>query len=263
MLKRISSIKSRLHQLLDISDPHDNFTKVVNGFLFGLIIVNALMVIIESASETLHTYRWLHNFEVFSMWVFTLEYAARIWVCNEHPRYAKPVSGRLRYAFAPLSLVDLFSILPFWLQMLGINVSMLRMLRLFRLLKLGRLARFSKAYQFIIGAVSSRKDEFLVSFFLMLVILLVASSLMYFAEHDAQPNLFSSIPAAFWWGVVTFSSVGYGDIYPITALGKIIGGLFAIVGISVFALPAAIFTAAVLDQIHAERTKGRPDSDKE
>lgn len=253
MLKRIPLIKCRLHKLLDISDPHDHYTKIFNGFLFGLILINALMVIVESVSETLQANQWLKAFEAISMCLFTLEYLTRLWVCNETPRYARPVSGRLRYAITPLSLVDLLTILPFWLQMAGVNVSMLRTLRFFRLLKVARLVRFSKAFKFIANSVVSRKDEFLVSFFLMLVTLLVASSLMYFAEHDAQPALFSSIPAAFWWGVVTFTSVGYGDVYPITALGKIVGGLFAIVGISVFALPTAILTAAMLDRIHVER----------
>jgi voltage-gated potassium channel len=93
----------------------------------------------------------------------------------------------------------------------------------------------------------------------MLVTLLIASSLMYLAEHEAQPQLFSSIPAAFWWGVITFTSVGYGDVYPVTNLGKIIGGFFAIVGISVFALPTAILTAAMLDQIHVEKDTDKSD----
>jgi len=259
MLQRIPTIKSRLHQLLDIYDEHDNATKIFNGLLFGIIIVNALLVIVESASETLRTHRWLHDFEAVSMWIFTLEYMARLWVCTEQPHYAKPVSGRLRYALAPMSLVDFLAILPFWLQMAGLNIAMLRMLRLFRLLKLGRLARFSRAYGFISRALSCRRDELLVSAFLMLVALLVASSLMYFAEHEAQPQLFSSIPAAFWWGVITFTSVGYGDAYPVTVLGKIFGGMFAIVGISIFALPSAIFTAAVMDQIQAERNKDSPE----
>lgn len=257
MVKRIAAIRFRLHQLLDIQSPHDSATKIFNGVLFGLIIFNALVVVIESTFETLRTYQWLNDLETFSMWIFTLEYISRLWACNEHPRYAGPLLGRIRYACAPLSLVDLFTILPFWLQMAGVNASMLRVLRLFRLMKLGRLMRFSKAYQFIVGAMSSRKDEFLVAIFLMLVTLLLASSFMYFAEHEAQPEIFSSIPATFWWGVITFSSVGYGDAYPVTSVGKVIGGLFAIVGISVFALPAAIFTAALLDQMHAERAQAQ------
>lgn len=263
MWERLTFFKRRLDHLLEISDPHDNATKIFNGFLFGLIILNVLAVIIESTPLTPHTHQWLQIFETISMWIFTLEYFTRIWVCNENPHYANPLTGRLRYAFTPLSLVDFLTILPFWLHMVGINVSMLRMLRFFRLLKFARLVRYSKAYRFIANSLFSRKDEFLVAFFLMLVTLLVASSLMYFAEHEAQPAVFSSIPAAFWWGVVTFTSVGYGDVYPITVLGKIMGGFFAIVGISVFALPTAILTAGMLDQIHVERKNDGLGKDKE
>jgi len=262
MLERLAPVKRRLYDWLEISDPHDNATKIFNGMLFGLIILNVLAVIIESTPQPPHTHQWLRDFETISMWIFTLEYFTRFWTCNENPHYANPVTGRLRYSFTPLSMVDFLTILPFWLHMAGINVSMLRMMRFFRLLKFARLVRYSKAYRFIANSLFSRKDEFLVSFFLMLVTLLVASSLMYFAEHEAQPKIFSSIPAAFWWGVVTFTSVGYGDVYPITTLGKIMGGLFAIVGISVFALPTAILTAGMLEQIHVERKNDSPGNDK-
>lgn len=262
MLERLALAKNRLHHLLEISDPHDNVTKIFNGMLFGLIILNVLAVVIESTPQPQRIHPWLRDFEIISMWIFTLEYLTRIWTCNENPHYTNPVTGRLRFTLTPLSLVDLLTILPFWLHMVGINMSMLRMLRFFRLLKFARLVRYSKAYMFITNSVVTRKDEFLVSFFLMLVTLLLASSLMYFAEHEAQPNVFSSIPAAFWWGVVTFTSVGYGDVYPITALGKVIGGLFAIVGISVFALPTAILTAGMLEQIHVEKKNDNLEKDK-
>lgn len=262
MLEHLALAKNRLHHLLEISDPHDNVTKIFNGMLFGLIILNVLAVIIESTPQPPDTHQWLHHFEVVSMWIFTLEYFTRIWTCNENPHYAKPLTGRLRYSLTPLSLVDFLTILPFWLHMAGINVSMLRMLRFFRLLKFARLVRYSKAYRFIANSLFSRKDEFLVSFFMMLVTLLVASSLMYFAEHEAQPKVFSSIPDAFWWGVITFTSVGYGDIYPVTIMGKIMGGLFAIVGIGIFALPTAILTAGMLDQIHVERKNDSLGNDK-
>jgi len=262
MLKRLARVKHRLHELLEISDPHDNATKIFNLILFGFIILNVLAVIVETTPQSQHMHQWLRDFETLSMWIFTLEYLTRIWTCNENPHYANAVTGRLHFTLTPLSLVDLLTILPFWLHMAGINVSMLRIMRFFRLLKFARLVRYSKAYVFITNSLYSRKDEFLVSFFLMLVTLLMASSLMYFAEHDAQPNVFSSIPAAFWWGVVTFTSVGYGDVYPITVMGKVIGGLFAIVGISVFALPTAILTAGMMEQIHDERKNGRLENDK-
>jgi len=245
--------KKSLHQILDIEDQKDTATRIVNGVLFGLIILNAVAVVVESTPQPEVVHQWLTRFEKFSLWIFFIEYLLRIWVCIENKQFSHPVTGRLRYMITPLAIIDLITILPFLLQLIGINISMLRILRTLRLLKFARLVRYSKAYLFIKVAILSRKDEFLVGFFLMMVTLLIASSLMYLAEHEAQPKLFSSIPAAFWWGVITFTSVGYGDVYPITTLGKIIGGFFAIVGISVFALPTAILTTAMLDQIHIER----------
>ncbi|MBK9441484.1 MAG: ion transporter [Comamonadaceae bacterium] len=245
--------KNSLHHILDIEDQRDTVTRIVNGVLFGLIILNAVAVVVESTPQPEVVYQWLARFENFSLWIFLIEYILRIWVCNENKQFAHPITGRLRYMITPLAIIDLITILPFLLQLVGINISMLRILRTLRLLKFARLVRYSKAYLFIKVAILSRKDEFLIGFFLMMVTLLIASSLMYLAEHDAQPKLFSSIPAAFWWGVITFTSVGYGDVYPVTTLGKIIGGFFAIVGISVFALPTAILTTAMLEQIHIER----------
>lgn len=255
-------IKHRLHQILDIENSHDPATRVFNGFLFGLIILNAIAVVVETTPQSELFFHFLVNFEKFSMSVFLFEYMLRLWACNDAERFANPITGRLRYMVTPLALVDFLTILPFLLHLAGINLSMLRVMRVFRLLKFARLVRYSSAYQFIKLAILSRKDEFVVGFFLMIVTLLIASSLMYLAEHDAQPKIFSSIPAAFWWGVITFTSVGYGDVYPITTLGKIIGGFFAIVGISVFALPTAILTAGMLDQIHIER-KDQQESEKQ
>jgi voltage-gated potassium channel len=259
LLLQYRTMKIKLHRIFDIEDQNDMSTRVINGFLFGLIMMNSLAVVVESTPQPEIVHHWLGLFEKMSMWIFLIEYLMRLWACNGNERYFKPISGRLRYMVTPLALIDLITVLPFLLQLAGFNVSMLRVFRVFRILKFARLVRYSKAYQFIKIAILSRKDEFLVGFFLMLVTLLIASSLMYLAEHEAQPQLFSSIPAAFWWGVITFTSVGYGDVYPVTNLGKIIGGFFAIVGISVFALPTAILTAAMLDQIHVEKDTDKSD----
>lgn len=259
---RLGVVKQRLHDVLEIVDSKDRSTRIFSVALFSLIILNAVAVIIETTSQSQPFLNLLADFERTSMVVFVIEYLLRIWVCDLDPRYSKPVVGRLRFMVTPLALIDLATVLPFLLHLTGVNLATLRVVRMLRLLKFARLVRYSAAFRFITASIISRKHEFLISFFLMLVMLLVASSLMYLAEHEAQPQLFSSIPATFWWGVVTFTSVGYGDVFPVTVIGKILGGFFAIFGISVFALPTAILTAAMLDQMHLERLDGsRPEEE--
>lgn len=250
----MAGIKNHLHRILHIADPSDRTTRIINGALFTLIALNAIAVAIESAGASSPSLSiLLDRFELFSIVIFTLEYLARVWSSNLAPRFHRPIVGRLRYMMTPLPLLDLLATLPFWIAAAGVDLRFLRITRFFRLLKFARFARYSRAMGLISRAVSSRRDELLMAAFLMFIVLLMASTLMYYAEYEAQPKIFSSIPASLWWGVVTFTTVGYGDIYPITTAGKVIGALFGIIGISVFALPTAILTAALIDQMQTRK----------
>lgn len=160
----------------------------------------------------------------------------------EAAEYSKPIRGRLRFAMKFLVMIDLLAILPFYLAALGIGLDLrfLRALRLVRLFRMLKLARYSTALERFVEVLKDRREKLVIAFSANLVLLMVASSAMYLVEHPAQPDAFPSIPETMWWGVVTLTTVGYGDVVPETALGQLVGAVVAILGIGMFALPAAL-----------------------
>ena len=226
-------------------------TRALQMFL-GLMAIILLSVgaDILSTVESISV-RWrslLRFIEIFSISVFTVEYALRLWVCVEDRagRYDHPVRGRLRYALTPLSITDLVAILPFYLALLlPQNLMILRMFRLVRVLKLARYSQTLTRFQIVL---LNQGRALLAALTVMLVLLIVSSGLMYTAEHEAQPDAFGSIPAAMWWAAVTMSTVGYGDVTPVTVPGKIIASFVAMLGIGMFALPTAVLGAGFMQE---------------
>lgn len=219
-----------------------------------LIILNVIAVVLETVPQIHGMYgSWFHYFELFSVSIFGVEYLARVWVSDLSPHYQHPVRGRLRYIMSPMSLVDIIAIMPYFLSMAGVDLLVLRILRLLRLLKF---TRYSKAMSSLTTAIKSGKDELYLSLIVMAILLLISATLIYFAEHDAQPDVFSSIPASLWWSVITLSTIGYGDIYPITVAGKIIAGISAILGIAMIALPGGIVASNLIT--NARENKKHP-----
>jgi voltage-gated potassium channel len=181
--------------------------------------------------------------------VFSVEYLARVWCSAESDRYDAGWRGRLRYCMSPYGTIDLVAILPFYLAMLPVDLLFLRVVRVLRVVRFAKLARYSFAMQLLGRVLMSRRYELGVTLFVGAVLLLIASASMYLAENAAQPDAFSSIPATMWWAIATLTTVGYGDLVPITSIGQIIGALMAIIGIGMFALPAGILGAAFVDEL--------------
>lgn len=244
----------------------DPVGRAVSFGLIGLILLNVLAVMAESVASIRASYGGLLTaFEVFSLAVFVTEYLLRVWSCPVEPRYRHPLTGRIRFALTPMALIDLLAVLPSLLVWTGVDLRFLRVIRMARLIRLGKLGRYSSALQFMWLAVRSRRDELLMALMLMAMILVVAASLMYMAEGDAQPEAFSSIPATLWWGIMTLTTVGYGDVYPITTLGKLTAAVIAVAGIGLFALPAGIVGSAFIElreQQKAERQEVCPHCGK-
>ena len=241
--------KHRIHQMLQGQHLTEPWARVFNIGLGTLILLNVTALILETVPAIDQGWKQeLLFFELFSVTLFIAEYLLRIWVSNLTPRYQHPISGRLRYLLSPLALVDLLAFLPSLLLMSGLDLRFLRMLRLFRVVRLLHIPRFNKAMYSIWDAARSKKAEFIIAGTIMFVLLILCSSLAYFAEHEAQPQAFSSIPASLWWGIMTMTTVGYGDIYPVTVMGKIIASFFAALGIGFFALPSAILASALIEQ---------------
>lgn len=226
------------HKLYDILESGSG-SKADDYFLSTLILLNVVAAIVETLTGLRSYASFFRTFELASIVVFTTEYLLRIWVITCNPLYSHPVKGRLRYIISPLSLIDLLAIMPFYLPFLGLD---LRILRLMRLLRIFKLARYSSALQVIGNVFARKRDELLLTLFVMFVLLIFSSSVVYYVENEAQPDTFSSIPAAMWWGIATVTTVGYGDIYPVTPLGKFFTAFIALLGVGLLALPTGILS---------------------
>lgn len=222
--------------------------------LFWLIVANLVVFVLETVPGLFDAYaRELAVFEALSLAVFALEYLGRLWVCVDDERYRSPFFGRLRWVFSPLALLDLLVLVPAALPMLGLDLRLARTFRLFRLMRGLKLVRYSKSVRTLVAVLVSKRAELLVTLSFALTLLLFASSAMYFIERETQPEAFSSIPAAMWWAVTTLTTVGYGDVYPQTVLGRWVAAVIAVVGVGLFALPAGILAAGFTEHIQSAR----------
>ncbi|HEV2764401.1 MAG TPA: ion transporter, partial [Pyrinomonadaceae bacterium] len=193
--------KRRAWELLESGVGETWLDRVVDGFIMALIVLNVCAVLVETVEELSAPYAiYFRAFEIFSVAIFTAEYLLRLWSCTTDARYAGRWRGRLRYASSPMALVDLLAIAPFYLEFFAVDLRFVRSLRLFRLFRAFKLARYSASMRTLGNVLRSKREELLVTLFVVVVMLVFASSAMYYAEHDAQPDKFSSIPASMWWG---------------------------------------------------------------
>lgn len=248
------SLKRRTYQIIERVDENDREGYAFDLFIMALIVLNVAAVLLESVESVAAPLRdFFYAFEMFSVVVFSAEYILRLWSVTADPRYAGAVRGRLRYALTPLALIDLLAILPFYLQFLALDLRFVRSLRLFRLLRIFKLARYSSSMRTLGNVLRAKKEELIVTLFVVLILLVFAASAMYYAEHDEQPDKFSSIPAAMWWGVATLTTVGYGDVYPVTTEGKLLGAVIAVLGVGLFALPTGILASGFAEELQKRR----------
>ena len=235
------SLRTRIYKIVESTHPDDLHGQWFDYFIVALIITNVIAVILETVEGLYVAYtEFFTGFELFSVAVFTVEYLVRLWVVVDSPNenYRHPFNGRLRYAVTPMALIDIAAILPFYLSLL-IPVD-LRFMRVFRLLRLLKLTRYSTALQTLGAVLYDQRRTLGASIFVMLILLVFSSSIIYLVEKDAQPEAFSSIPKAMWWGLATLTTVGYGDVTPATGIGKVFGATIMVLGIGMAALPAGI-----------------------
>jgi len=251
----IPDFQKRLFEILEKAQDDDSSSKIFDVFITILICLNIVAVILETVEILSMNYRkYFDLFEIFSVVIFSIEYLFRLWVCNQNREYSRPIVGRIKFAITPLALVDLIAVLPFYLPMvINLDLRFIRALRLLRLLRLFKLGRYSDAIKKLINVFRREKEALLITIFILFIMLITSASLMYFIEKQMQPKVFSSIPAAMWWGIATLTTVGYGDIYPVTPLGKFLGAVIAFLGIAMFALPAGILSSGFAEEIQKKK----------
>ena len=252
--------------IFDVIQPAENgriASKIFDLTILALILLSVISVFISTFDLPREYHNSLQQIEQVSLIVFSAEYLLRIWTADLlYPGYGF-FRSRLKYVFSGMALVDLLAILPFYLPMfLPVNLIGIRAVRLVRLLRLLKLNRYSDALTSIGRVFKSKSREIFASLFFVLILLVVASLMIYYAEHDAQPNQFQNAFSGLWWAVATLTTVGYGDIYPITPIGRFLGAAIAILGIGMVAVPTSILSAGFMEVLEKEPEKSSPDEKK-
>ena len=256
--------KHKVHILLHPELGESKADKFINIFIITLIILNVIAVMLETVASIEIKYKpYFDWFDRISVYIFTTEYLLRVWSCTHDPRYKGSIKGRIKYMLSPGALIDLLAFLPFYIHLItgpgSLDLRTLRILRLLRFFRLFRLTAYTRSAQMIFNVFKSRKNELILSLVLVLFLIVIASCILYFAEHLHPDNKgFTSIPATLWWAVVTLTTTGYGDMYPVTTIGRILAGIIMLTGVAFFALPAGIITAGFLEELKVIRkTKGQ------
>jgi voltage-gated potassium channel len=242
--------RHRVHELLFGSDVEHKGQRFVRIFIASLICLSVLSVILESEAAIAEKYATLfYILEIVTVTLFSVEYLLRLWSIVDDEKYSHPIVGRLRYMVTPFALIDLFAVLPFYLPLLlPFDLRFIRMFRLIRLARVFKIGQYSASLATLNRVFQAKKSEIATAFFVLLLILIFSSTVMYYIEHTAQPKIFSSIPRSFWWAAATLSKVP-GDMTPITAWGKVFAVITAFCGLGVFAVPSAIFVSGLIEEV--------------
>jgi voltage-gated potassium channel len=232
-----------------------------NKLIMAAIFISVAAVVLES-EPTIRTLApdLFRTLEFAFGCLFVVEYLARVWCKAERREFAGPF-GRLKYMLTPVALIDLLAILPFLLQLAAIPIAgpyfyILRLLRVLRLLTLARAGPFTSAAREVWESIAERRHELVFTSMIAFAMMVGAAALLYVAEREGQPEAFGSIPRAMWWAIATLTTVGYGDVYPVTTMGKIFAGLISLSGVGLVAMPAGIFASA-LSHAYQERKAHR------
>jgi len=256
--------KKRLFEILEPAEEGDLVSKIFDISIITLICINIAAVVASSFNSINENFAFfLNSFEVFSIVIFTAEYLLRFWTAN----YLYPDSkfAHLKFIFSFAALVDLAAVIPFYLPfIIKVDLRFLRVLRVLRMFRVFKLGRYSEAMN-VIGKVLKKEKEKLISTIVLTVIMIfISATVMYYAENTAQPEIFPNIIETLWWAVSTFTTVWYGDYYPITTVGKICGAIISLLGIMIVALPSGIICSGFMDEIYkSNNSKKCPHCGKE
>lgn len=241
-------IRKRCWEILEPGLDKDIWSKRADIFLVCLISLNILSVILETVDSLYQNYSiFFKYFEFFSVIIFTIEYAARLWSCvSDKDLNSSNIKIRISYIFSLPAIIDLIAILPSIIALIYPSID-LRFIRALRIIRLLKFSRYSSSINSLLTVIWDQRKSFGAAYFILFIALIISSSGMYLVEKEIQPEKFGSIPQSMWWAIATVTSVGYGDVTPITSLGKFFGSIIMILGILTIALPSGILAAAFTD----------------
>ncbi len=248
------TFRQKMHALVFPSEYGGSLQGLFDTFIVVWVIISVVSVVLESVTAIEYI---LHIqfiiVDAIAVGIFTMEYCMRLYCCVEEPGFESAVTGRFKQAKSSSSVIDFLAILPFFLEIILHHLMDLRFLRVFRLMRLLKLTRYTGATATLTKVIAREMPVLGASAFIMLLLVILTASLGYLFEHDAQPEKFDNIPQSIYWAVITLASVGYGDISPVTAGGRIMTIFLALLGIGIFAIPAALLSSAFTDQLRIER----------
>ncbi len=231
--------------------------KIDDYFITSLIVLNVLAIILETNSDLRHSYQfYFYYFELFSVTIFSIEYLLRLWVSDLKYRTMSPFKARLKYIFSAMGIIDLLAIIPFYLPLfVDLDLRNLRSLRLFRLFRIFKLAHYSASLRLVGQVINKKKQVLTITIASTFIIIMLSASIMFELEHSLQPDKFPDIFGAFWWAIATLTTIGYGDVYPMTGAGQILAAITAIFGIGLVAIPTGIVSVGFLEEISKMKTE--------
>lgn len=254
-------MKRKIFNIINSDSGTPSFaSKIFDVSIITLIILNVVTIIID----TFDIPEWLNTvmtwIEIVSVIIFTIEYFLRIWVADMVYPKMSPLRARLKYIFSFMAIIDLLAILPFYVPFLiPIDLRVLRMLRIIRLLRIFKINRYTTALSTIANVFKRKQHQLLSSMAVVIILMIIAAVLMYNIENEAQPDAFDNAMSALWWAVATLTTVGYGDVYPVTILGKILSAVIAILGIGLVAVPTGILSSGFVESMEEEKQKAEDD----
>lgn len=246
-----SKSRRRVYEILEQAHPGDQASRAVHALLIMLALVSVASVVFESVpAYAAHYELFFQTVEIITVAIFTLEYAARVWVAPLHPHYQRLsiLKARARYMVSLPAIIDLVIVLPFYFALF--SPADLRVFVVFRIVRFLKLARYSPGIRSLYEAIFNERRALLACLIILGSLVLASASIMHLVEHQAQPEKFGTIPDAMWWAIVTLTTVGYGDVVPITPLGKLVAGIIAVMGLGMLALPVGIIATSFAEVIH-------------
>lgn len=264
-MTKFEQFEKALYYLVDEKDEHNRLSKGVNYFLMALILLSVGEMALETDENIYKPYKtYFHIFDFFTVMVFSAEYVIRILTAHLHPEnIGKTRWQSIRnYIFSFAGIIDLVSIIPFYLD-LAFDGRVFRTLKLLRLFRVFKIARYNESMKDVIDVIRTKSTEIGVIMSVIIIIMIISSFLMFYAEHKAQPEAFPNVLGCMWWAVVTMTTIGYGDVYPVTYYGKIIGSVMALLGIGLVAMPTGIISAGFLEKVNERREKKDKEAEEQ
>ena len=248
------TLRQKVHALIFPGTYGGRLQELFDGFIAVCVLLSVFAVVME----TVHSVNYMLHLQFVILdavlvAIFTLEYVARLYSCVEEPGFKSPVAGRFKQATTVSTFIDLLAILPFFLEGLLHHLFDLRFLRVFRLARLLKLTRGNDATATLVKVLSREWPVISASGFIMILLVVLTAALGYLFENAAQPDKYEDIPTTIYWAVITLASIGYGDIYPVTPVGRAMTVVMAFAGIGIFAIPAAILASAFSDELVKQR----------